>query len=46
MIAGLRGTIVQKSDESILVDVQGIIYRVGTSTNTLAETGAAGDPSN
>ena len=43
MIAGLRGEIVSKSDDAILVDVSGVIYRVGTSTNTLAETGTAGD---
>jgi Holliday junction DNA helicase RuvA len=43
VIAGLRGTIAQKTDDSILVDVSGVIYRVGTSTNTLAETGAVGD---
>lgn len=44
MIAGLRGTIAQKTDDAIVVDVQGVLYRVGTSTNTLAETGAVGDP--
>ena len=43
MIAGLRGQIVSKHDDAILVDVGGVIYRVGTSTNTLAETGAVGD---
>jgi holliday junction DNA helicase RuvA len=43
MISGLRGEIVSKSEDAILVDVHGVIYRVGTSTNTLAETGAAGD---
>lgn len=44
MIAGLRGVITAKTDEAMLVDVNGVIYRVGTSTNTLAETGAVGDP--
>lgn len=44
MIAGLRGAIAQKTDDAIVVDVQGVLYRVGTSTNTLAETGAVGDP--
>jgi len=44
MIAGLRGTIAAKSDDAMLVDVQGVIYRVGTSTNTLADAGAIGDP--
>ena len=44
MIAGLRGLIAGKSDEAMLVDVQGVIYRVGTSTNTLAVSGSIGDP--
>ena len=44
MIAGLSGFIVQKTDDSIVVDVGGVRYRVGTSTNTLAESGAIGDP--
>jgi Holliday junction DNA helicase RuvA len=44
MIAGLRGVISGKTDDAILVDVQGLIYRVGTSTNTLADTGSIGDP--
>jgi len=44
VIAGLRGVITAKTDEAMLVDVNGVIYRVGTSTNTLAETGAVGDP--
>jgi Holliday junction DNA helicase RuvA len=43
VIAGLRGEIVTKSDDAILVDVHGVVYRVGTSTNTLAEVGVAGD---
>lgn len=43
MIAGLRGVLAQKSDDAILVDVGGVIYRVGTSTNTLAETGPVGE---
>ncbi len=43
MIAGLRGVIAQKSEDAILVDVGGVIYRVGTSTNTLAETGPVGE---
>jgi Holliday junction DNA helicase RuvA len=43
MIAGLRGEIAAKTDDAILVDVNGVIYQVRTSTNTLAETGPAGD---
>jgi len=43
VIAGLRGQIVAKHDDAILVDVNGVIYRVGTSTNTLAEVGTAGE---
>lgn len=43
MIAGLRGQIIAKHEDAILVDVNGVIYRVGTSTNTLAEVGPAGD---
>jgi Holliday junction DNA helicase RuvA len=46
MIAGLRGEIAAKTDDAILVDVNGVIYRVRTSTNTLAETGPAGDSIN
>jgi Holliday junction DNA helicase RuvA len=44
MIAGLRGEIAAKTDDAILVDVNGVIYQVRTSTNTLAETGPTGDP--
>jgi Holliday junction DNA helicase RuvA len=44
VIAGLRGEIVAKTDDAILVDVNGVIYQVRTSTSTLAETGSAGDP--
>ena len=44
MIAGLRGVISGKTEDAMLVDVQGVIYRVGTSTNTLADTGSIGDP--
>jgi Holliday junction DNA helicase RuvA len=43
MIAGLRGEIVAKTDDAILVDVHGVVYRVGTSTTTLAEVGVTGD---
>lgn len=43
MIAGLRGTIDAKLIDAMLVDVNGVIYRVGTSTTTLVEAGAIGD---
>jgi Holliday junction DNA helicase RuvA len=42
MIAGLRGTIFQKFEDAVLVDVQGVIYRVNTSAATLGDIGAAG----
>ncbi|CAN5540923.1 Holliday junction branch migration protein RuvA [soil metagenome] len=35
MIAGLSGRVAGKSFDSLLIDVQGVIYRVGTSTSTL-----------
>lgn len=44
MIAGLRGTVAGRERDSLLVDVSGVIYRVGTSTTTLAEAGADGTP--
>jgi Holliday junction DNA helicase RuvA len=37
VIAGLTGEVVGKSVDSLLIDVQGVIYRVGTSTTTLAD---------
>ncbi len=39
MIAGLRGTIEAKTVDSVLIDVGGVIYRVGTSSTTLSESG-------
>jgi Holliday junction DNA helicase RuvA len=44
MIAGLRGTLAGKDRDSILIDVGGVIYRVGTSANTLSELGDVGEP--
>lgn len=41
MIAGLRGRVFTKTADSIFIDVNGVIYQVGTSANTL---GATGDP--
>jgi Holliday junction DNA helicase RuvA len=43
MIAGLRGAIEAKRPDAVLVDVSGVIYRVGTSTSTLSIIGEAGD---
>jgi Holliday junction DNA helicase RuvA len=43
MIAGLRGRLEGKSADSVLVDVGGVIYRVGTSATTLTEAGEIGD---
>lgn len=37
MIAGLRGEVVAKESDSLLIDVNGVIYRVGTSSTTLSE---------
>jgi len=43
VIAGLRGTVEAKLIDSLLVDVGGVIYRVGTSTTTLVDAGELGD---
>lgn len=43
MIAGLRGAIFQKYEDAVLVDVQGVIYRVNTSSTTLGDIGSSGD---
>ncbi len=43
MIAGMRGTIESKRADTLLVDVGGLIYRVGTSTSTSSVVGEAGD---
>lgn len=43
MIAGLHGAIESKRADALLVDVHGVIYRVGTSTSTLSSIGGAGD---
>lgn len=42
MIAALSGTVFARENESLLIDVGGVIYRVGTSTTTLAEAGEVG----
>ena len=43
MIAGLLGSIESKRSDALLVDVSGVIYRVGTSTSTLSVVGSTGD---
>jgi Holliday junction DNA helicase RuvA len=43
MIAGLRGRLDAKTADAVLVDVGGVIYRVGTSKSTLAEVGETGE---
>ena len=43
MIAGLRGRISGKLSDALLVDVNGVIYRVGTSSTSLSEAGNVGD---
>lgn len=43
MIAGLRGRIAGKYADALLIDVNGMIYRVGTSANTVSTAGDVGD---
>ncbi len=43
MIAGLRGRLEAKTEDAVLLDVGGVIYRVGTSKTTLAEIGEPGE---
>lgn len=43
MIAGLRGQIDAKLVDALLVDVGGVVYRVGTSGHTLSEVGMVGE---
>lgn len=42
MIAGLRGSIISKAQDAVLVDVAGVIYRVGTTTTTVDLAGDVG----
>ncbi|CAA9571369.1 MAG: RuvA [uncultured Thermomicrobiales bacterium] len=44
MIAGLRGTVAAKLADALLVDVGGVVYRVGTSATTLDAVGGEGNP--
>lgn len=43
MIAGLLGVVEAKRLDALLVNVAGVIYRVGTSTSTLSTVGGVGD---
>lgn len=42
MIAGLRGIVLEAAPDALLVDVHGVIYRVGTATSTLNAVGGVG----
>lgn len=44
MIAGLRGLVAGTSSDAVLLDVNGVIYRVGTTTTTIAELANADGP--
>lgn len=43
MIAGLKGRIEAALPDALLVDVNGVVFRVNTSSATLGDVGAAGD---
>lgn len=43
MIAGLRGRIDGKAGDALLVEVGGVVYRVGTSATTLSDVGDVGE---
>jgi len=43
VIRGVRGTLVAKRSGEVLVDVQGVTFRVQTSATTLQELGEPGD---
>ncbi len=42
MIAGLRGMVAERETDALLIDVNGVIYRVGTSRRTLDDAGPPG----
>ena len=42
MIAGLRGIVLEVAPDALLVDVHGVVYRVGTSSSTLNVVGGMG----
>ena len=43
MIASIRGTVLHKNDNAVVVDVNGVGYLVRTTTKTLAETPESSD---
>lgn len=43
MIAYLRGTLIEKSTESVILDVNGVGYRIGLSRHTLQRITDSGD---
>lgn len=43
MIAGLRGRLDAKLPDALLIDVGGVVYRVGTSATTMTEVGDVGE---
>jgi len=45
MIAYLRGTLIEKSTESVILDVNGVGYRIGLSRHTLQRISDSGDES-
>jgi Holliday junction DNA helicase RuvA len=42
MIAGIRGVVADREADALLIDVNGVIYRIGTSRRTLDEAGPPG----
>ncbi len=44
MIAGLTGRVTGSSADSVLLDVNGVIYRVGTTTSVIAELTGTQEP--
>src|SRR5689334_7002583 len=44
MMAGLRGTLVSKSGDHVIVDVHGVLYKVFVPGSVQAELGGEGEP--
>jgi len=44
MIAGLNGTLAGRLGDSLLVDVQGVVFQVHVPASTLSQAGNSGDP--